>query len=190
MLNKKDFESMRQEMDSFDKAREDLIEKSREVVRLSKKIIYAIHRKDMKEAEASVVEIKKKVKAIQTLTSASSLEYSGSQRIAIQEYVEAICYFEYVKNKKIPTHTELGLDTESYLLGICDLSGELVRNAINTVIAGDVKSALQVKDFVDELYWELTQFDFRNSELRRKYDGIKYDLKKLEDMALQLKLRQ
>ena len=190
MLNKKDFESMRKEMDEFDDSREDLIAKSRDVVKLSKTIIYAIHRKDTKEADASVIEIKKKIKDIQKLTTASALEFSGSQRIAVQEYVEAICYYEYVKNGKIPTHADLDLDAESYLLGLCDLSGELVRNAINAVIAGDIKNALQVKDFVDELYWELTQFDFRNGELRRKYDGIKYDLKKLEDMALQLKLRK
>ena len=190
MLNKKDFEAMRKEMESFDKDREDLIAQSRDVVKLSKKLIYAIHRKDMKEADASAVEIKQNVKKIQKLTKDSELEYSGSQRIALQEYVEAICYYGYIKDGKIPTHTDLGLDAESYLLGLCDLSGELVRNAIHEVINDEVANALKVKDFVNELFWELSQFDFRNGELRRKYDGIKYDLKKLEDLALQLKLRK
>jgi predicted translin family RNA/ssDNA-binding protein len=190
MLNKKDFEDMRKEMAEFDASREDLIAKSREVVAISKKVIYSIHRKEMKEADKYVIEIKKKIKDIQKLTAESALEYSGSQKIAIQEFVEAICYYEYVKNGKIPAHSDLGLDAENYLLGICDLSGELVRNAINAVINGDISQALKVKDFVDELYWELSQFDLRNSELRRKYDGIKYDLKKLEDLAVQLKLRK
>jgi predicted translin family RNA/ssDNA-binding protein len=190
MLNKKDFEAMRKEMDAFDKNREDLIAQSREVIKLSKKIIYAIHRKDMKEASASVSEIKQKVKSIMKLTEATELEFAGARRAALQEYVEAICYFEFIKGGKVPTHTDLGLDPETYLLGICDLSGELVRNAIHEVIDGDTKSALKVKDVVTELFWELSQFDFRNGELRRKFDGIKYDLKKLEDLALQLKLRQ
>lgn len=181
---------MRKEMEEFDKVREDLIAQSREVVKLSKKIIYAIHRKDMKEADASVIEIKQKVKSILKLTDESELEYSGSRKIALQEYVEAICYYGYVKNGKIPTHTELGLDPESYLLGICDLSGELVRNAIHEVIDDKTDNALKVKDLVNELFWELSQFDFRNGELRRKFDGIKYDVKKLEDLALQLKLRK
>ena len=33
------------------------------------------------------------------------------------------------------------------------------------------------------------QFDFRNSELRRKFDGIKWELKKLEDLSIELKLK-
>lgn len=190
MINKKDFEEIRKEMKVFDEAREDLIAKSREVVILSKKIIYSVHRKDMKEAEKVASEIKQKVKAIIKLTGETELEYSGSRKIALQEYVEAIAYLEFVKNGKLLSHKDLGVDAESYLLGLCDLSGELVRNAINGVIDGNVDNALKVKEFVSELYWELSQFDFKNGEIRRKYDGIKYDLKKLEDLVLQLKLRK
>ncbi|HME87253.1 MAG TPA: hypothetical protein VKE88_02475 [Candidatus Nanoarchaeia archaeon] len=190
MLDKKDFESMRKEMESADKDRENLIAQSREVIKLSKKIIYAVHRKDMKEAAPAVTEMKQKVKSIAKLTNDSELEFAGSKRAALQEYVEAICYYEFVKNGKVPSHTDLDLDSETYLLGLCDLSGELVRNAIHEVIDGKNESALKVKELVTELFWELSQFDFRNGELRRKFDGIKYDVKKLEDLALQLKLRQ
>ncbi|MBN2421324.1 hypothetical protein JXB27_03540 [Candidatus Woesearchaeota archaeon] len=190
MINKKDFEEMRKELESFDGVREEIIAMSREIVRLSKKVIYSVHRKEMKEADSAVAQIKKAVKNIIKGSEDSELEYSGSRRIALQEYVEAICYYEYVKTGKVPTHKEVGVDAESYLLGICDLSGELVRNAINGAIEGDFKNALNVKELVTELYWELSQFDLRNGELRRKYDGIKYDLKKLEDLVLQLKLRK
>ncbi len=190
MLNKKDFEEMRKEMESFDAVRENIIAMSREIVRLSKKVIYSVHRKDMKEAESAVAEIKKSVKNIIKSSEDSELEYSGSRRIALQEFVEAICYYEYVKNGKIPSHKEIGVDAESFLLGLCDLSGELVRNAVNGVIEGDYKNAQDVKEFIEELYWELSQFDFRNGDLRRKYDGIKYDLKKLEELVAQVKLRK
>ena len=70
------------------------------------------------------------------------------------------------------------------------MTGELVRKAINDAIKGNMKSALFIKGFVEELYGELLQFDFRNSELRRKFDGIKYDLKRLEDIALSIKLKK
>jgi len=190
MLNKKDFENMRKEMKLFDNDREKVIAQSREIVRLSKKIIYAVHRKDLVKAKKDVVEIKKKIELIKKAGSGSELEYSGSIKIAVQEYVEAVAYYEYVKTGKIPSHKDLKLSPEHYLLGLCDLSGELVRNAINGVVKGDIDNALKIKDFVNELYWELSQFDFRNSELRRKYDSIKYGLEKLEDLALQLKLRK
>ena len=37
--------------------------------------------------------------------------------------------------------------------------------------------------------WKVSRCDFRNGELRRKFDGIKYDLKKMEDLLLSLKLQ-
>ena len=35
----------------------------------------------------------------------------------------------------------------------------------------------------------MQQLDLRNGELRRKFDGLKYDLKKMEDVLLSLKLQ-
>jgi len=189
MVNKKDFENMRKEMKAFDNDREKVIAQSREIVRLSKKIIYAVHRKDLSKAKKDVVDIKKRIDLIKKAGSGSELEYSGSIKIAIQEYVEAVTYYEYVKTGKISSYKDLKISPEHYLLGLCDLSGELVRNAVNGVVEGDTDNALKIKEFVNELYWELSQFDFRNGELRRKYDSIKYGLEKLENLALQLKLR-
>ena len=117
------------------------------------------------------------------------LYYSGPFKIAIQEFVEAACYHEFVKNKKIPSAKELNVDTEYYLLGLCDLTGELVRKAINSAINNDYDQALFIKKFVNDLYNELMLFEFRN-ELRRKFDSIKYDLKKLDDVALGIKLKK
>ena len=56
------------------------------------------------------------------------------------------------------------------------------------MVGGD--SAKKIRDFVEELYGEMLKFNFRNGELRRKFDGIKYDLKKLEDLVLDLTLKQ
>ena len=78
---------------------------------------------------------------------------------------------------------------ENYLLGLCDLVGEVVRRSINLAIKGKFDAAVEAKEFVAELYYQLSKFDFRNSELRRKFDGMKYELKKLEDLVLDLKLK-
>ena len=48
---------------------------------------------------------------------------------------------------------------------------------------------VEIRDVVDEIYGELLKFDFRDSDLRRKFDSVKYDLKKLEDLLLELKLK-
>jgi len=130
MLNKKDFEKIRREITSFDTKRETLIQKSREIINISKRIIYALHRNDIKLASSYVKEIEKKKKSLNTSMGLDT----NINRTALQEYVEALCYYHFIKNKKIPTKATLKVDNESYLMGICDLTGELVRKAVNEAI--------------------------------------------------------
>jgi len=190
MIAKKDFENMRKELDDLDNQREVLIKKSRDIVKLSKKVIYSVHRNEIKQAGDFVKQIKSSVAELdKTAKKTPMLYYSGPFKIAIQEFVEAACYYEFVKNKKVPSAKELKADTEYYLLGLCDLTGELVRKAINSAINNDYDKALFIKKFVNDIYNELMLFEFRN-ELRKKFDSIKYDLKKLDDLALGIKLKK
>lgn len=190
MLNKSDLEAIKSKIDELDSQREFLIKRSRAIVKLSKTVIYAVHRCDMKNAAIAAGQIKKDVADLnKEAKKHPKLFYSGSVKIANQEFVEALCFYEYVKNKKIPSNSELKLDEEHYLLGVIDLTGELVRKAINSVIKDDQKIAFEIKEFVEELYDELMQFDFAGGELRKKFDQVKYDLKRLEDLVLNLKLQ-
>jgi translin len=182
MINTKEFVRLRKEVEDNYAAYEDVLKQVREILKLSKKVIYAVHRKD--DAAADVKEISAKIKQLRKIIRP---EFLSQLKIAEQEYVEAVCLFEFVKTGGIPDAKALGVVDNNYLLGLCDLSGELTRLAINAAIDGDAKTALNVRQFVEGLYDELMQFDFANGELRKKFDGIKYDLKRLEEVALQLK---
>jgi len=94
-----------------------------------------------------------------------------------------------VAQKKIVTHKFLKVTTEHYLLGLIDLTGELGRKAVQLAGKGDFKEVVLIRDAVSEIYGELLKFDFRDSDMRRKFDSVKYDLKKLEDLVLDLKLK-
>ena len=189
MLNLKDFEEMRGELSKFDKQRELLINDSRKVVKLSKQIIYGLHRKE--NVDRIVDDIKNELANLKKLTKDhSELFYSPSYKIAVQEFVEAMAYYYFIKENRIPTHKELGVDSESYLMGVCDLTGELVRKAIDSAIKNDSETALKIKDLVFDIYTEFLKFDFRNGILRKKFDSIKYDLKKLEELALNIKFNK
>ena len=110
---------MREDYSCFDSDREDLIKKSRDVLKLSKQIIYAVHRDDLQEALTLVDNIKNKVLELQDLASKNvRLENVGMYRMVLGEYVEALLYFYYVSDDKMMTHTELGVDTEAYLTGL------------------------------------------------------------------------
>ncbi|OGM02112.1 hypothetical protein A3K72_04005 [Candidatus Woesearchaeota archaeon RBG_13_36_6] len=190
MIDKNDFEDMLTEMENIDNQRELLIKSSRDVLKLSKQLIYALHRGDKKASKAFETKIKLVFNKLSKIVGRNyELQGVGAFKVAEQEYVEALCYYGFVINKKIPTHKELKVSSNAYLLGICDLTGELVRKAINDAIKGDMKSAFFIKKIVEDLYGELLKFDFRNGELRKKFDGIKYDLKRLENVALDIKLK-
>ncbi len=191
MINTKDFNEMRKEIDTYDAERELLIKKSRDVIRLSKRIIYCVHREDMKDAKKGVDEIKKAVAQLDKFTkNHAKLYFEGSYKAAIQEYVEAVLFFYCIDKGKILTRKELCVETNYYLLGICDLAGEFVRIAINSATKGKTKVAFKMKDVLEQIYGEMIKFDLRNSELRRKYDGIKHSLHKLENLCFELKVRK
>lgn len=189
MINKKNFEQMRSVMDGFDKTREDVIKIARIILKNSKKSIFACHRGDLKNARILLDESKVKIKEMEKLISADHDLMISIHNEALEEFVEAECFYNFLKNKKIPTCKELNVSVETYLQGLCDLTGELTRKAVNEVIEGNVDGVLEIKKLISDLYEELMQFDFRNSPLRRKYDAIKYSLEKLEDLSLKIKLK-
>jgi translin len=181
MIDKKDFSEIKTDLKAFEAKRESVIQLSRKIIQLSKQIIYSIHRNDLKTANKLINEIVLKVKKLP-----KGNYDTGIEKVAVQEYVEALCLYGFVKKKKLLTRKELDVDTESYLLGLCDLTGELVRLAVNQSIKKNKEKALEIKDFVTIIYGEFLKFDFRNGELRKKSDSIKWNLRKLEDLALNL----
>lgn len=187
MLDKKEFGKIRKEMEEVEKKRELLIQKSREIIKLSKLIIYSLHRNDLNDASKSVEQIKKEKTKLEKI-SKKRLD-TDMNRVAVQEYVEALCYYGFVKDGKIPTKSSLNVDTEDYLLGLCDLTGELGRRAVMDVINKKFEDSLKIKDLVDEIYGEFLKFNLRNSELRKKSDSIKWNLKKLEDVIFDIALK-
>ncbi|MBU2589800.1 MAG: hypothetical protein KKA65_00335 [Nanoarchaeota archaeon] len=184
MLDKKEFEDIRKEMESFEEKREEVIRTARDIIHLSKQMIYSVQRHEVKEAEKLVEEIKTKVESLPEKHYDTDIQY-----VAVQEYVEAMAFLNFVKHKKIPTRKELNVDIENYLLGLCDLTGELVRQAVNYIINKKDAEALEIKKVVEEIYGEFLKFNLRGGNLRKKADAIKWNLNKLEDLALSITLK-
>jgi translin len=186
MLNKKEFEAIRKELNEFEVKREETISNSREVITLSKQIIYSVHRNELDAAGKLLKNIKAKINKLD----AKKNYDTGISSVAFQEYVEAIVFFEVVKNGTFPSMKQLQVDVESYLSGLADLTGELGRKAVHDAIKKDFKSVLKVKEVVEDIYGEFLKFDLRNGELRKKSDAIKWNLNKLEDLVLALNLNR
>ena len=186
MLNKSEFKKIREEMHKVDEKREQIIHLSREIITLSKQIIYAAQRNDLKTAAFVVKNIKNKVKKLKNINITADTNINS---VAFQEYVEAIAFYEFVKNKKIPTRASLNVSAENYLSGLCDLTGELVRKAVYDVIHKKFDEAVRIKELVHDIYGEFLKFHLRNGELRKKSDSIKWNLKKLEEVMYDISMK-
>jgi translin len=184
-LDQSDFAKIRKNLSEFDDRREKLIQDSRKVLKLSKQIIYSIHRNELDEAEKLIASIKKEVEKLP-----EDNYDTGMKNVALQEYAEAILFYEFVKSNKIPVLTELKISTAHYLLGMCDFTGELVRMTANLVLKEKVEDAKAIRQLVDDIYGEFLKFDLRNGELRRKSDSIKHNLRRIEDILYDAGIRK
>ncbi len=180
MLDNKDFTDIVKDLKDSDDRREILIQISRDIIKESKLIIYGLQRGDK-------VDVKKIKTLMKGLKSESK---TGIEDTAVQEYVEALCFYHFVNEKKIPTRKELNVDTENYLMGLCDLTGELMRKAVKDVIERDYNSAKEITKLVEEIYGEFLKFDLRNGNLRQKSDSIKWNLQKLEQLILEISKKE
>ncbi|MBI2657917.1 hypothetical protein HYX08_04455 [Candidatus Woesearchaeota archaeon] len=186
MLSKKEFGKIRHEMHNLDLKREAIIQTSREIITISKQVIYAAQRNDLKAASDAIRDIKEKVSKLRKINVSTDTNISA---VAFQEYVEAVAFYEFVKNNKIPTKASLGVSAEDYLSGICDLTGELVRKAIYEVIHKKFDEAEKIKELVHDIYGEFLKLHLRNGELRKKSDSIKWNLKKLEEVMYDISMK-
>ena len=83
--------------------------------------------------------------------------------------------------------TGMMVTDEEYLGGACmGLCQDLSRYAMGRACARDINSVQQARDLVNQILDYLLQFDFRNGNLRRKYDGTKYALKVRKERGIRV----
>lgn len=180
------FTKLKEHIDAFDATREQVIKQSRDVLKLSKRAIYAVHRGDLQGAEQLLAEARAAKQHIEGLEAEARI---GSFTSACEEYVEACAFMAFSKREELPAPEELGVQPEEYLGGLADLCGELARRAVLAATERKREEVDRIHTLIEELYGHFVAFDFRNGELRRKYDSIKYHLQKVEEVRYELEVR-
>ncbi|KAJ3747264.1 translin [Lentinula detonsa] len=82
------------------------------------------------------------------------------------------------------------LAVEDYLHGLITMVNELSRLAVNAVILGDFEQPLKISAFVKELFSGFSVLNLKNDTLRRRFDSLKYDMKKIEEVVYDVSLRK
>ncbi|KAM9305797.1 translin [Gastrophryne carolinensis] len=114
---------------------------------------------------------------------AAFLVYLESELLVTREAVSEILGIQCDREKGFH------LDIEDYLSGVLNLASELSRLAVNSVTAGDYARPLRIASFINELDFGFRLLNLKNDSLRKRYDGLKYDVKKIEEVVYDLSIR-
>lgn len=179
MIDTKTFSLIKKELEKQEVIRETSIQLSRSLTKQSKQAIYMVHRNELGKATALLSAIQKKLPK----------EVNAFFNPAYEEFAEAILFAHFAKTGKLLPYSALKVGFENYLGGISDLTGELARRSVLMGIAKNVVEVQKIRDLVDGVMGQLMNIDFRNGELRRKFDSIKWNLDKIEKVLYDLRLK-
>ncbi len=188
-LDEQEFAEIKRSFEAFDAKREAIIKESRDILKLSKQAIYSVHRGDLEKAREQLSAAEKIKERLEGAIGNDPNLRTGGFANALEEYAEARTFLDFTRDGTITRLRDLKVDPEAYLGGLADLTGELCRQAVIRATKNDEEQVRRIHQAIEAIYGQFVQFDFRNGELRRKYDSIKYNLQKVERVLYDLTLR-
>jgi translin len=174
---------------SMQERKDKVLEISREIVRNAGKSITLVHARKMGDANRGIVRLRALARKLRSAE--QGFEYFSVQ--AHQEYVEALAFYSVVKEKRLPSLSEMGTSEIPYLLGIMDLVGELKREAIESMRENDPKAADTYYSLMKDIYDSTRAMRFANSlvpEFRRKQDSARIQIENTGTELLSFKAKQ
>lgn len=112
------------------------------------------------------------------------VEYLSSGQLAsLQQVSEQLGMKEEWKDR-------VTLTVEDYLQGVISVVNELSRLAVNSVTLGNFDQPIKISAFVKELFVGFSMLNLKNDTLRRRFDSLKYDMKKIEEVVYDVSLRK
>lgn len=189
MLSKAYINKIRKEYLSYAEKRREMIKLSGDALHLAKRVIFCVHRHEQKDAQ-------EKLKATEEILKTLNKKFSrdkdlfdeGSYRAALEEYVEAKLFYEFIATGKMNEIKTVPVDSDVFLGGLCDVPGELYRFAVNAAAAHKYEVVPECFLAAEEIISELMEFDL-TSYLRNKFDQAKGALHKLEQIRYEVSLR-
>ncbi|RHZ12954.1 hypothetical protein DYB31_000398 [Aphanomyces astaci] len=186
LIDQASFQRMSAEMNAFDDKREVIIRQSRDILKASKQAIFSMHRGALDDATAKLAAADRVISQLAPLIEVDRSLRTGSFAAAMEEYAEAQCFLHFLEHGTLVSIDKLhSVEREEYLSGVVDFTGEVGRYAVAQATKRDVAQVETCRDIVEAISGE---FSFRNGPLRKKYDSLKYNLKKLENTLYELSL--
>lgn len=159
----------------IDEQREEVMKTCREVVRLARQLIVAVHRQ-VKDEEALEKLRAAAEKLKNTRKKSPSIYYTGCAPSSLVEYVEAECFYAYVFEDRLPAMEDLEVDPSIYLLGVADFTGEIKRYLYELIKEERFDDAEKALKTMEKIYDKLRTAAVPNvlaQGLRRKVDVMR-----------------
>ncbi|XP_043461791.1 translin-associated protein X [Leptopilina heterotoma] len=255
----KQFRNYSIELDDKHDRFERIVKLSRDITIESKRIIFLLHTIDRDEKHETILnEAEKRLENItkfpfkniaKELDGHDSFQYIKAYRPGMQEFIEAMTFQQYLKNKKLTNWNHIGaalnykiekqetkstetisnqeknsslekiqenlshqqeelttaikesnpemikyiqttLIPQDYILGIADLTGELMRKCINNLSTGNIAGCFETCNFVRNMYQGFLGITtFSGREINRKLLTLKQSLNKIENVCYTIKIR-
>lgn len=155
-----------------EKRQDEIIPKTREMIRDCSNGVKLLHAKRTKEAKECIERVRAGIKKLNRGKEFGHL-FDRLLQQTYQEFTEAVVLLAGIERKAIPSYREIGVPFEPYLLGLCDCIGEFRREMLEELKRGNKKKAEYYFDLMSDIYDTLIPIRFSGSLLpnfRRKQD--------------------
>jgi translin len=161
----------------------------RDIVRGSAQTITLLHNNDTKNAIKTLNSTNKLVKDLQKYDSV----FGYHAKSGYQEYAEAKIFSEIKAGNEIPSYTKVGVDEESYMMGLMDVMGELKREILEALRENKAKEAEEYFKAMRKIYDGTRSIRFAEAVLngfRRKQDVARIQLESAGSELLSFKSKR
>ena len=170
-------DSVRDEFELVQAARDLALRRSRELVRICAKAIRAMHRGEWDSAESQLQTARNAAETlIKGVENYPNLYYAGYTQDSLKEFVEASLVSALMQDQPFPTPAELKVEGNTYLNGMAEAATEMRRRILDMNRHGYSTDAEKLLGKMDEIYSYLVTFDFTDSitgGLRRRTDTVR-----------------
>jgi len=130
----------------------------------------------MNDAKNDIKDASKKLTKLYDLTeNYPDIYHAGFVENAAQEVVEAHCLLNILQDKDLPDPDEIQTTYSAYLLGLCDVVGELRRNALDSILEGKSSEAHENLKLMEKIYDVIIRFDYPSAlvPIKKKQDMVR-----------------
>uniref|UniRef100_A0A915Q340 Translin family protein n=1 Tax=Setaria digitata TaxID=48799 RepID=A0A915Q340_9BILA len=203
---------------------ERIVKQSRDVIIECKRIIFQLHRiitadtsvdKEavLKEAYKRFSNVRDKMlrQMAKELYSLDQYYYIKSYDWALEEYIEAMAFYKFLKSGEVLLYTEvvdalqfvdadneekkrlyIELPETTYLMGLFDVGGELMRLAVSEISSGNCNTTISVVNYMRLLHgcYEFLGNITHSSDWKKKSQVFRDSLMKVENALYKWKIRE